>query len=126
MPIANLFDTTDEPQSGERFDCLLQHRNLMIERIVSASHITPTLYVQDQDEWVVLLKGEATLIINGKPMKLQTGDHAFLPAGTPHQVEGASQGAIWLAVHLRPEATNRQVPAHPNDQEPPCPPPRTT
>ena len=105
MQIGNLFVGTDPPREGERFETLLAHRNLVIERIVSAAALTPTEYVQEQDEWVALLRGEATLDVAGKTVTLRSGDHLFLPAGTPHRVRQASDGALWLAVHLHPAAS---------------------
>ncbi|MGO1070416.1 cupin domain-containing protein [Lysobacter sp. CA199] len=100
MRTGNLFTDADAPAEGERFEALLTHRNLVVERIVSSSAITPKEYVQDQDEWVVLLQGEAELEVAGERIALGTGDHLFLPARTPHTVLRVSAGALWLAVHL--------------------------
>ncbi len=107
MRTGNLFADARPPETGERFEHLLRHRNLVVERIVSSADITPWEYVQSQDEWVVLLQGEAVLKVAGETTALKTGDYLFLPAGTPHTVERTSQGAIWLAVHLHgaPEST---------------------
>ncbi len=52
--------------NGERFEALLSHRSLVIERIISSADITPTDYVQSQDEWVVLFQGEATLEVRAR------------------------------------------------------------
>lgn len=98
--MANLFDNDEPAGAGERVDVLLAHRNLVVERIVSAADLTPEEYVQSQDEWVVLLRGEAEIVVAGKSEKLEAGDYLFLPAGTPHTVKSASAGALWLAVHL--------------------------
>jgi len=103
MKNGNLFNDAETPVSGERFDCLLAHRNLVIERIVSASNAPPTEYVQAQDEWVVLLRGDATVEVAGEAVALVAGDYVFLPAGVPHTVRSASDGALWLAVHLHPD-----------------------
>jgi cupin 2 domain-containing protein len=110
----NLFDIGDIPGIGERFEELLRHRNLVIERIVSSSLITPTNYVQTQDEWVLLLQGEATLKVNDSLVQLKAGDNLFLPAGTPHCVERTSSGATWLAVHLLPDHATRGTSTPPN------------
>jgi cupin 2 domain-containing protein len=104
MRPANLFSDATPPETGERFDTILSHRNLVIERIVSSSNTTPQEYVQAQDEWVVLLQGEALLQVGDTPVHLKAGEHLFLPAGQPHTVQHSSEGAIWLAVHLYPEA----------------------
>lgn len=103
MRTHNLFANTEPPYEGERFDRLLRHKNLVVERIVSSSIIAPREYVQPQDEWVLLLQGEAVLHVAGESIALQPGDHLFLPAGVPHTVERTSRGAIWLAIHLYPE-----------------------
>lgn len=103
MKIGNLFSNADPPADGERFEILLKHRNLAVERIISSDTVTPVEYIQEQDEWVVLLRGEAVLKASGESYTLVAGDHAFLPAGTPHTVERVSQGALWLAVHLQPD-----------------------
>lgn len=103
MRTHNLFTDAEPPQEGERFDMLLSYKNLVIERIVSSSAITPHKYIQPQDEWVVLVKGEAVLQVAGESITLRLGDYLFLPAGVPHRIECTSHGTMWLAVHLHPE-----------------------
>ncbi len=103
MQIHNLFTDAEPPHEGERFETLLRHENLVVERIVSSSAVTPQDYVQPHDEWVLLVKGEAVVRVAGASMTLTPGDYLFLPAGVPHTVERTSRGAMWLAVHLYPE-----------------------
>lgn len=98
----NLFSGTEAPTEGERFETLLAHDNLVVERIVSSTSAAQKEYVQPQDEWVVLLRGEASLEIAGNSVSLRTGDYLFLPAHTPHRVSSVTDGALWLAVHLHP------------------------
>lgn len=100
MQTGNLFVDIEAPASGERFERLLAHRNLLIERIISSASTTPFESVQTQDEWVVLLQGKATLDVEGDRVELRSGDYVFLPAGTAHTVLCVSDGALWLAVHL--------------------------
>jgi cupin 2 domain-containing protein len=104
MQKGNLFTDAEAPLKGERFEALLTHKNLVVERIVSSTDTTPTEYVQHQDEWVVLLQGEATLEIAGRSVELHSGDYVFLPAGTCHLVRRVTGGALWLAVHLYPSS----------------------
>lgn len=98
----NLFWDAAPPPEGERFEALLQVGPVTIERIVSSDRPEPTLYEQAQDEWVVLLRGAATLEIAGEERCLGEGDSVFLPARTPHRVLRTSAGALWLAVHVKP------------------------
>lgn len=100
MTPENLFANAAPPQEGERFEALLSHKGLVVERIVSSSEIASQEYVQEQDEWVVLLQGEAVLEVNGESVQLRSGDYIFLPSKTPHTVLRVSDGALWLAVHL--------------------------
>ena len=99
---ANLYDDSAAPASGERFESLLQCRNVVVERIISSAQALPSEFVQTQDEWVLLVRGTATLDVDGTAVQLGAGDHLFLPAGTPHTVRQVSEGALWLAVHVYP------------------------
>jgi cupin 2 domain-containing protein len=108
MQTGNLYSNASPPQDGERFDTLLTHKGLVIERIVSSSRITVHEYVQPQDEWVALLQGEAVLDVAGKKVALKSGDYLFLPSHTPHTVLRVSDGAIWLAIHLHEQPITGQ------------------
>ena len=55
------------------------------------------------EDRVLLLRGEATLTVAGRPVHLRSGDHLFLPAGTHHVVQHTTDGALWLAIHLHPQ-----------------------
>ena len=60
---------------------------------------------QDRHEWVVLLKGAATLRFDGNDgtIALHAGDCVSIPAHTKHRVEWTSpvEPTVWLAVHYR-------------------------
>lgn len=111
MQIGNLFNDAIPPGQGERFDTLLAHRNLVVERILSSADISPAEQCQAQDEWVLLVCGEADLEVAGAPVALKAGDHLFLPAGTRHTVRRVAEGSLWLAVHLHPETRPVRAPA---------------
>jgi cupin 2 domain-containing protein len=100
MQIGNLFANSSPPLEGERFETLLAHKNIVVERIQSSSRIASSEYVQSQDEWVVLLQGEAILEVAGKKIELKSGDYLFLPSKTPHTLLSVSEGALWLAIHM--------------------------
>jgi len=110
MRTGNLFADALPPHEGERFGTILRHRNLLVERIVSSDKIVSKTYIQDQDEWVLLVQGEAVLQVDGESLSLAAGDHVFLPAGVPHTVLRTSAGALWLAVHLYPEDREAGIP----------------
>ena len=88
------------PKSGEDFTTLLEHKNIKINRIISTSNIKPVEYMQEEDEWLVLLEGEATLLLNNKETILTKGETLFIPAKTPHSVLKTEEGTLWLTVHI--------------------------
>jgi len=79
---------------------LAQLGTTTVKRIVSSDSPDTTPYEQTEDEWVVLIRGEATLVFEGQaPLKLVAGDALLIPAGTVHRVTATSVGALWLALH---------------------------
>jgi len=76
----------------------------VVERIVSTGQATaPGVWLeQAQDEWVVLLVGEAEVVYeDGWRVRLTPGDYIVIPAGERHRVEWTrvDPPCIWLAVH---------------------------
>ena len=53
-----------------------------------------------EDESFVCLAGRLDVMLGGEHFTIGHGDYLFLPAGTPHEVDQVSEGALWLAVHL--------------------------
>lgn len=112
--LANIFSSLPDQLPEELFECLLKREGLLIERIISKGHITPEgqWYDQAWDEWVILLRGQATLSLccdrqDKKLISLAAGDYLLIPAHTRHRVEWtpAEQAVVWLAIHLhKPEA----------------------
>jgi len=95
----NIYDSII-PQNGETFISLLEHKNIKINRIVSSENIEPKEYIQEDDEWLVLLEGKATLRIKNEEKKLTKGDTLFIPAKVPHKVLETKDGTVWLTVHI--------------------------
>ncbi len=88
------------PESGETFTPLLAHKNIKINRIVSSDHLEETEYLQEEDEWLVVLEGEATLLLDQAEHTLRQGDTLFIPSNTPHRVLKTKNGTLWLTVHI--------------------------
>lgn len=86
---------------------MLAGRDLRIERIVSHGQASPPgyWYDQDDDEWVMLLEGEATLRFEQGEQLLQLapGMHVHIPAHRRHRVEWTApdRRTVWLAVFYR-------------------------
>ena len=95
----NIFDYK-EPQKGELFTSLLEYKNIKINRIVSSCKIEEKEYIQEEDEWLILIEGEATLRLDKEEKKLLKGETLFIPAKMPHKVLKTTQNTIWLTVHI--------------------------
>ncbi len=108
MKISNIFTIAELPQ-GEKeiFETLAKSKNVHIERIISSGQTTPQgeWYDSAQNEWVVLLQGEAHLETDaGQTITLAQGDYILIPAGQKHRVVYTSKDpyCIWLAIHFTP------------------------
>jgi cupin 2 domain-containing protein len=102
----NLYDGIPTAPLGEELlTGLVASDGLRIMRIVSDGQASAEdfWYEQDDNEWVLLLKGEAVIELeSGKTQRLTAGDYVFLPAGEKHRVASTSktEKTIWLAVHF--------------------------
>lgn len=99
---SNLFANLPKDLPEEIFETILESDQLRIERIVSLGQSSPEglWYDQDQNEWVILLKGAAKLTVGDKTIDLAPGDFINLPAHTKHRVEWTNpdEQTVWLAV----------------------------
>ncbi|NES81816.1 MAG: cupin domain-containing protein [Moorea sp. SIO2B7] len=100
----NIFKLPSALPSQELFETLISGKDILIERIISTGQTTTSgqWYDQEQDEWVILLQGEAELsYANGEKINLKAGDYLFISAHQKHRVEYTSYEppCIWLAVH---------------------------
>jgi len=95
----NIYDYIT-PQDNETFTTLLEHKNIKINHIVSAENIEQIEYIQEEDEWLIVIEGKATLSLKNKVQTLNKGDTLFIPAKTPHRVLETQKGTVWLTVHI--------------------------
>ncbi len=109
----NLFRDIPENVPEELFTELASGGSTRIVRIVSTGHTTPEgeWYDQDDDEWVVVLKGKARIkFADGRDdLEMKPGDHVLLPAHCRHRVDWTSdeEPTVWLAVHFDAEQAAR-------------------
>lgn len=105
LPSGNLLANLPSDLPEELFEPLLERPGFRLERIVSLGHTTAPgdWYDQERDEWVLLLRGRAQLLIQGErmPRELGPGDWMLLPAHCRHRVEWTDPDveSVWLALH---------------------------
>ncbi len=96
----NLFDYELPNLDSENFTTLLKHKNIEIKRIISNTLKTSQTFQQNEDEWVIVIKGCAKIEMNNKVYKLKAGDSLFIPANTKHTLLKTKKVVVWLAVHI--------------------------
>lgn len=101
----NITDFLPSSLTEERFETLLEKGNVKIERILSFGQTTPLgqWFDQSQDEWVMLIQGEAKLEYDDDTkIHLKTGDYLMIPSHTKHRVAWTIENelTIWLAIHF--------------------------
>ena len=102
---ANLLRDLPPADAGEVFTELLARPGVRIERIVSRGQASPPgfWYDQAEGEWVLVLAGEARLVLEGEPAArhLRAGDCLAIAPHRRHRVEWTHPDVptVWLAVH---------------------------
>jgi cupin 2 domain-containing protein len=103
MKKANLFENIPTQLKEELFEEILSSKNMRIERIVSKGHSSPKSgwYDQENNEWVMVLQGEAVIAFENEEVHLNAGDYLNIPAHTKHKVAWTlpEYETVWLAVH---------------------------
>lgn len=118
LPIVeNLLKITPSAPVGETLRVLLHRDHLRLEHIISQGQASPEgfWYEQEEDEWVLLLVGTATLVFpEDQALELEEGDTVTLPAGMKHRVAACSPDARWLALHLDDRGSDCQGSGRPS------------
>lgn len=106
--VCNLLEAkvTSSAVTDEVIAHLVSRKDFRLEHIQSFGFASPEgfWYDQSEDEWVVLIRGAATLQFEGgETLDLKTGDFLHLPPGLRHRLVQTSEDATWLALHAAPE-----------------------
>jgi len=99
----NIFSDLPTSLDQEVFEDILKRENIRIERIISQGHSAPETgwFDQDENEWVIVLTGSASLLFEGEDeIELSAGDYLMIPAHQRHKVlkTDPEQPTIWLAI----------------------------
>lgn len=85
----NIFTTPATGSKEEIFNTLFKGKNIKIEQIISSGQVSPAegWYDQAENEWVLLLEGNAKLEFDNNMIKtLKKGDYLMIPAHFRHKV----------------------------------------
>jgi len=101
--INNIFNSLPVlPHTEEIVEILAENKNVRIERIISTGQSSPPefWYEQEENEFVLLLSGEAELEFEDKIISMKSGDYLIIPAKQKHRVKSTSNNthSVWLAI----------------------------
>jgi cupin 2 domain-containing protein len=101
----NIFANLPADLDHELCQTLLSNPSLSIERIVSNGHSSPSefWYDQTQDEWILVIQGQARLQYDDLSyQQLAAGDYVLIPAHCRHRVDWTTPEieTIWLAIFI--------------------------
>jgi len=102
--IQNIYSSIPANIPQELFQDILITETFKVKRIVSKGQASPKdfWYDQDQNEWVILLKGSAGLLFedNDTIIELTPGDYINIPAHLKHRVEWTDPDieTVWLEI----------------------------
>ena len=98
----NIFKDILVNKEQEEFIDLVKSKNIRIERIVSNGQTSEKdfWYEQDENEFVLLLEGDAIIEFEDKEIELKKGDYIDIKEKIKHRVKYTSESepTIWLAV----------------------------
>lgn len=102
MTPKNILTPIAETGEEEQFELLFKSPNCRIDRIVSSGHSSPKgfWYDQENDEFILLVQGEAILEFEDKMVTLKAGDYLYIPKNCKHRLEKTSIDpvCVWLCV----------------------------
>jgi len=87
----------------EVIEVIYENGDVRAERICSFGAISPDGFYYDQkdDEFVMLIKGEAELEVLKETIRLKEGDFLYIKAHQKHKVIYTSEDAEWLCLYLK-------------------------
>jgi cupin 2 domain-containing protein len=86
-PAQNVFAKRPQRIDHEDFLTLFETSSIKVERIISHSHSSPPGFWYDQnwDEWVIVMRGSATLEFEGNELvELKQGDYVTIAKHVKH------------------------------------------
>lgn len=98
----NIFDNILFDKNKEEVIEILKKKNIRIERIVSNGQRSEDgfWYDQEENEFVLLLQGDAVLEFENKEVSLKKGDCIDIKSHERHRIKYTSsdEPTVWLAV----------------------------
>lgn len=100
--IKNLYDEIPVFIEKEIVETIISSGKVRVERIISDNHSSPEnfWYDQSENEFVLLLKGNAVIEFENYEQEMLPGDYIIIEAHKKHRVKSTSKNekTIWLTL----------------------------
>ena len=102
----NIFSDLPVSLPDEIMETIVSSGNCRVEKIVSTGQASPLgfWYDQEESEWVLLLRGSATVTFEGEgDVQLLPGDHINIPPHKRHKLKETAKDepTVWLCVFYK-------------------------
>ncbi len=102
MSIKNILEVENIDYNKEVIETILKNSNVKIKRIISTGQnsIENFWYNQKENEFILLLQGEAGIEFEDDNIELKKGDYCLIPKYKKHRVSytKSNEITIWLCI----------------------------
>ncbi len=99
MEVFNLFDHIRFSDLEEVEEGIFENDRVRALRTMSLNQVTDFM-VQDEDEFVILMDGFASIETESEVVRMKKGDFLFIPKGLRHRVIDQDK-AIWFCLFVK-------------------------
>ncbi|MDU2559013.1 MULTISPECIES: cupin domain-containing protein [Anaerococcus] len=99
MEVFNLFDRIKFSDLEEVEEGIFENDRVRALRTMSLNQVTDFM-VQDEDEFVILMDGFASIETESEVVRMKKGDFLFIPKGLRHRVIDQDK-AIWFCLFVK-------------------------
>ncbi|WP_308654197.1 cupin domain-containing protein [uncultured Anaerococcus sp.] len=99
MEVFNLFDQIKFSDLEEVEEGIFENDRVRALRTMSLNQVTDFM-VQDEDEFVILMEGLASIETEDEIVRMKRGDFLFIPKGLRHRVIDQDK-AIWFCLFVK-------------------------
>lgn len=99
MEVFNLLDNLIFSKSEEVEEKVYEDEKVRVLRTMSLDQVTDFM-IQDEDEFVVLMEGKASIETDREVIEMKKGDFIFIEKGLRHRVIDQDR-AIWFCLFVK-------------------------
>lgn len=99
MEVFNLLDNLNFSRTEEVEEIVYEYEKVRVLRTMSLDQVTDFM-IQEEDEFVVLMEGKASIETDREVIEMKKGDFLFIEKGLRHRVIGQDK-AVWFCLFVK-------------------------